>query len=626
MNVINLGSALVLALSTGIVSGAQISKNLQFTRGAINRAWVGEGGKGAWVYQAVGDDIMKGGRLLLTHGRRDVLPSPSSSYESWTVYAPEDERESLENPKAFWEAFRLKRFHDYEQQSTKVLASPFPVDHWLENGERVEIGETPLEVISTPGYTRGAISYIGVIDGKRTAFTGDLIYEGGRIIDLYSFQDAIPEAQIRGYHGYAARLANLVSSLEKLLKLDLDLIVPARGPLIRNPSEAMNLLLGRVRDVYRNYLSTNALNWYFKEDRMRTSGERVLGEGADIPLMSYSTHLETPDWILSQSTSRLIVSDDGFGFLLDCGSERVIDAVNDWIEQGLVRGIEGLFVTHYHDDHTDAVQKAAEVFGCPVYAVHEYKDVLENPAAYHLPAMTSNSILDVTGMEDGTKMQWREFNFTFHFYPGQAYYHGALMVEKPEHEPIFFIGDSFSPSGMDDYCLLNRNLMQKDTGYFLCMNKLRQISGDYWLINEHIPHIFRFSDVELGYLEHRYSQRHEIISELVPWDDPNYGIDEQWAFFYPYGAEMSGGSRREFEVRLTNHSPVPREFQITPRGKQGVIAKSGTIRLELPARATGKVKFEVQAPRKAGTYLVTADVVSGEMRFENWIEAMIIVD
>ena len=626
MNVIILCSALVLVLSTGTVAATQISKNLQFTRGAINRVWLGEPGTGTWVYQPDGDDVVKESRLLLTHGRRDVLPSDSSSFEYWTVYAPKDERESLEKPEEFWTAFRLKRFHDYEQQSTKVLASPFPVDHWLENGERVKFGETVLEVITTPGYTRGAITYFGVIDGKRTAFTGDLIYDGGRIIDLYSFQDAIPEAQIRGYHGYAARLASLVSSLEKLLKLNLELIVPARGPLIRNPSEAMNQLLVRVKDLYRNYLSTNALNWYFKEDRMRVSGERVLGEGADIPLMPYSTHLETPEWILSQSTSRLIVSDDGFGFLLDCGSQRVIDAVNDWIEQGLVRGIEGIFVTHFHDDHTDAVQKAAEIFDCPVYALNDYKDVLEHPAAYHLPAMTANPLLDVTGMKDGTKMLWREFNFTFHFYPGQAYYHGALMVEKPEQDPIFFIGDSFSPSGMDDYCLLNRNLMQKDTGYFLCMEKLRQISGDYWLINEHIPHIFRFSDVELGYLEHRYSQRHEILSDLVPWDDPNYGIDEQWAFFYPYSAEMSEGSRREFEVRLTNHSPISREFQITPRGQQGVKVASGPLTLELPSRGTGSVRFEVQAPRKVGTYLVTADVVSGEMRFENWIEAMIIVD
>ena len=626
MNLSSLIFSLSLVLSSSAVAATQVSKHLRFSSGAINRVWVGEPGKGAWIYQADGEADVKGHRLLLTHSRRDVLPSDSSRFESWTVYAPGDERAGFENPEAFWTEFRSKRFHDYEQQSTKVLASRFPVDHWIGDRDRVEVGNTTLEAIATPGYTRGAITYFGVVDGKRTAFTGDLIYEGGRIIDLYSFQDAIPEVQIRGYHGYAARLASLVSSLERLLELNLDLIVPARGPLIQNPPEAMNQLLGRVKSLYRNYLSTNALNWYFKEDRMRASGERILGKGADISLMPYSTHLETPEWILSQSTSRLIVSDDGFGFLLDCGYQRIIDAVHDWIDQGLVRGIEGIFVTHFHDDHADMVQKAAQVFDCPIYALNEYKDVLEHPAAYHLPAMTSNPMSNVIGMKDGTKMRWREFDFTFHFYPGQAYYHGALMVNKPEHDPIFFVGDSFSPSGMDDYCLLNRNLMQKNTGYFLCLKKLREISGDYWMINEHIPHIFRFSDIELGYLEHRYSQRHDIISELVPWDDPNYGIDEQWAFFYPYSAEMNGGGQREFEVRLTNHSPVSREFQVTPRGQQGVTVQGGTLTLKLPSGGTGSVRFNVQAPEKAGTYLVTADVVSGEMRFENWIEAMILVD
>ena len=25
-----------------------------------------------------------------------------------------------------------------------------------------------------------------------------------------------------------------------------------------------------------------------------------------------------------------------------------------------------------------------------------------------------------------------------------------------------------------------------------------------------------------------------MIADLVPWDDPNYAIDEEWAWFYPY--------------------------------------------------------------------------------------------
>lgn len=618
--------ALFVFVPLGDLVGSEISENLWFNPGPVNQVKVGRAESAAWIYRASEESTLESQRLLVTHGRRDVLPRDPKQFESWTVFAPAAERDLIESPMKFWEAFRVDRFHDYGQQSTKVLAEPLSVDQWLKGGDQVRVGELTLEVFDTPGYTRGAITYVGDIDGRRTAFTGDLIYEGGRLIDLYSFQDAIPEAQIRGYHGYAARLAQLVSSLERLLQEELELIVPARGPLIEKPDQAMTRLIQRAKALYRNYLSTNALNWYFKEDRMRLSGERVLGKGADIALMPYSTHLETPDWILSHSTSRLMVSDEGYGFLLDCGYQHVIDTVQDWIEQGLVREIEGIFVTHFHDDHADQVQKAVELFDCPVYALSEYKDVLENPSAYHLPAMTANPISSVTEMKDGQRLKWREFDLTFHYYPGQAYHHGALMAEKEGASPIFFIGDSFSPSGMDDYCLLNRNLMHRDLGYFLCLSKLRQIPGEYWLINEHIPHIFRFSDVELGYLEQRYQERHDILSELVPWDDPNYAIDEQWAVFYPYGTEVERGAGKKLEVRITNHSPVARSFEILPHGNQGIEVSPKRAVLKLPARGSGSIEFQMQAPDRAGTYLLTADVLSEGMSFSNWIEALIQVE
>ena len=41
--------------------------------------------------------------------------------------------------------------------------------------------------------------------------------------------------------------------------------------------------------------------------------------------------------------------------------------------------MDGIFVTHCHDDHTDFVQKASEEFACPVYALEDYRDVLEQP-------------------------------------------------------------------------------------------------------------------------------------------------------------------------------------------------------------------------------------------------------
>ncbi|MDA0590111.1 MAG: MBL fold metallo-hydrolase [Planctomycetota bacterium] len=573
-------------------------------------------------------DLEKGVKhVLLTHHRRDVLRDARKLAAAGVkVVAPRDEEALIARPGEFWQEFSTKRFHDYAQQSTKILGEPLKVDRWVEDGDEFELGGKTFRVISTPGFTRGAVSYITMDGNRKTAFTGDLIYGDGQILDLYSFQDAIPEAKVGGYHGYGGRLAQLISSLRKIRDEKPDVIIPARGPLIPRPAQSIDKLISRVQALYANYLSTNALNWYFKEERMTICGRRVLGEDADIKLMPYSLHQETPDWIWEQATSRMIISDDGHGILLDCGYQRVIDGVKKLMAQGLVKKVDGIFVTHYHDDHTDMVQAAAEEFGCPIYSTLEYEDILENPAAYHMPAMTANPMKDVIGKKSGSKMKWKEFDLTFEFFPGQALYHGALLVKRGKDTPVFFIGDAFSPSGIDDYCVLNRNLAHKDQGYQFCLERVAKLGENHWLINEHIPHVFRFSPKEMDYLQTNYKKRVEMLRELSPWDDPNYAIDEHWAVFYPYGLKAKPGETVEVEVRVTNHSPQARAFKVTPNAGAGFGPMSSGVWLTLEPDTTESVPLKVRVPQTPGTWIVTADIESKGMTFHDWAEALITVE
>jgi glyoxylase-like metal-dependent hydrolase (beta-lactamase superfamily II) len=352
----------------------------------------------------------------------------------------------------------------------------------------------------------------------------------------------------------------------------------------------------------------------------------VLGTGSDIELIPYSRHEQTPDCVYENSTSRLLLSEDGHGFLLDCGYQRVIDAVKKLISQGVVKQVDGIWVTHHHDDHTDMVQAAAEAFQCPVYATKEYADVLERPGAYHLPAMTANAIKSVKVVDDGQQMRWREFNLTFHFFPGQTLYHGALLVKKEGEKPILFVGDSFAPSGIDDYCVLNRNLVHEDSGYLRCFGKLRAMEEDFWLVNEHIRYVFAFSEDELDYLESRYRARIKILKELFPWDDPNYGIDEQWAVFYPYGANLSPGGTVELELRITNHSPVERTFHVTPHAYRGLQLLDQQPRISLLPRQSGGLKVRMRAGNETGNVLITADVRTEGMEFREWVEALVTIE
>ena len=579
----------------------------------------GKGSDSTQIYRT-GKPSQNASRLLLTHHRRDIIPTIPQNAR---VVAPREEEQLISKTGDYWKTMSLKRFHYYTQQSTKVLVEPVKVDQWVSEGDVVESTGVKFRVMATPGFTRGAISYLATIDGKRYAFTGDLIYGDGKIFDLYSFQDAIPEAKVGGYHGYGARLADLITSLRKIKAWKVDIIYPARGPVINNPAEAIDKLISRVQALYHNYLSTNALHWYFKEERMRICGERVLGKGAKIDLMPYCLYLDTPDWIIQFSTSRIIVADNGHGFLLDCGGKNQFEYVKDLVAKGVVKQIDGIFVTHTHDDHSQMIKAAAEHFKCPVYATTEYEDVLENPGRYLMPGLTEHAVTDVKGMKDGETMKWHEYEFTFRFFPGQMYYHGALLVKRPEAKTVFFIGDSFSPSGIDDYCLLNRNLVHPDSGYPRCFKIVRELPKNTWLINQHVPHVFRFSDKELTYLESQYAKRTKILRKLFPWDDPNYGIDERWATFYPYGNVMKPGETREVEVRLTNHSPIQRTFKVSPHDHRGTKVLSSPASTTLDPRAEGAVKVKIQAPIKPGVYIITADIDSKDMHFHDWVETII---
>jgi hydroxyacylglutathione hydrolase len=63
---------------------------------------------------------------------------------------------------------------DYKLNACKV-------DIKLEEDMEIKIGRFTMKVIWTPGHSSGSISLYGVIDGKRTIFTGCAVFYGGTI-------------------------------------------------------------------------------------------------------------------------------------------------------------------------------------------------------------------------------------------------------------------------------------------------------------------------------------------------------------------------------------------------------------------------------------------------------------
>jgi len=619
-----------LAVESGGESAVQLSEHVSLIPGPVNGISIEKDNTRLVVYGDPAGKIEDAELVLFTHSRRDVVWAGRQLIENGAMaVVPESDVGNFTNVEKFWNEFTTRRFHDYAQQGTKILTESLKIVRTVKAGENFSWKSIPIEVINTPGYTRQALSYLIEIDGIKYAFVGDIIYGNGKLFDIYSLQDAIAEAKIGGYHGWAGRMATLIDSLQKVADKKPDILVPARGPVIRNPGEAINLLIERLRAVYENYLSISAGQWYFK-DNYDILARRVLGQNPKVNWMPWAEVIKDkpPAWIIPISNSRLIISEDRRGFLIDCGSRGIVEDVIKLREAGKLTGLEGLFITHYHDDHTDNVAACLAEFNCPVYATGPLVDILEHPADYRLPCLTPNPIADIKVMPEAHKMRWKEFTFTFHDFPGQTIYHDALLVEKDNAEKIFFIGDSFTPSGIDDYCLLNRNLLHESMGYFYCLSLLRKIPPGTLLINQHVVETFSFNARQLDHMTDSLTKRKALLAELLPWDEPNYGIDERWIRFSPYHSKASPGRNVQVSLKTFNHSSNSRTLTFALNLPDGFDATPPTASVTIPPRIEKQVDFNlvVDSSVDPGIYVITTDVQQEQWNLPQWTEAIIEVE
>lgn len=619
-----------LAVQTSYAEVVQLSEHVSLVSGPVNGVVIEKDNSNLVIYGDPSGQIKKADMVLLTHSRRDVVWAGRELVENGaTAVVPFSDVQKFNGVELFWDEFKTRRFHDYYQQGTKILAEPINVGKTVKVGDKLSFKGMSIEVIDTPGYMRKAVSYIMEIDGLKYAFVGDIIYGKGKLFDLYSLQDAVKEAKIGGYHGWAGRMGELIKSLKKVAEKKPDIIVPARGPVIRNPSQAISLLIRRLQAVYENYLSISAGRWYFYK-RYDILARRVLGDNPKVNWMPWAEVIrdKPPEWIVPINNARLIISEDRSGFLVDCGSRRIVQKVIEFRKAGKLTDLEGLFITHYHDDHTNDVAACLDEFNCPVYATGSGVDILKHPGRYRLPCLTPNPIPEIKVMPEAHKMKWKEFTFTFYDFPGQTIYHDALLVEKDHAEKIFFIGDSFTPSGIDDYCLLNRNILHANAGYFYCLNLLKKIPSGTLLINQHVIEPFSFSDSQINHMITTLTKRKSLLAELFPWDESNYGIDERWIRFYPYGQKAKPGQAIKISLIALNHSNTSHRFTFSLNPPSEFDIKTRKASINVPSQTEKQVDFNIliSPSVESGIYVLTADVQLEKWNLPQWTEAMIEIE
>jgi glyoxylase-like metal-dependent hydrolase (beta-lactamase superfamily II) len=292
---------------------------------------------------------------------------------------------------------------------------------------------------------------------------------------------------------------------------------------------------------------------------------------------------------------------------------------------GAIGEIEWLWITHYHDDHVDAIPRFVDTFGCPVVADQSVASIVEEPLAWRLPCISPAEVSVDQKTVHGQRWQWHEFMVTAYHLPGQTLYHGGLVIEGCGVR-ILFAGDSFTRAGIDDYCPGNRNFLGRGLGFDACLELVEKLAPDY-ILNCHVDAAFAFSPQECQYMRANLARRVQLGAQLLPWDDPNYGLDEHWVRCFPYEQDVPAGHIAHLHIVITNHSSeqhsataqlcLPEEWSTSLPAKQVIV----------PPRSESYLAFSFTVPSNAwhGRRIIPVDLTYKGQSLGQFREAILVV-
>jgi glyoxylase-like metal-dependent hydrolase (beta-lactamase superfamily II) len=582
-----LQAAAALPLAHAANAGSEeILPGLSLIRGAVNTARFERHGKTLLIDS--GDLTAPPAEwVLFTHYHRDQASGASRLVAAGTKAAvPAAERRLFEGAREFWDSAEAILYHRAKRFRPSLFAvrDPVPAARAMQGGDIFEWEGLRFEALDTPGHTDGSLTYLVETGGKRVAFTGDLICGPGRIWEVYSLQKLIPGLPA-AYEGFGGAVGDVKASLDLVLQRKPDLVVPSHGVIVRDPPAAVAELKKNLDAVMNNFLTT--ADW-------RVNRRGVYPPDKAPAMLPALPPVAYPKWFRDiRFTSKAIVADDTSIFLSDCGNAAVIDRLAQLLAAREIGPIEGIWITHYHDDHTAFINAAQQRFGGRIHVQRELVNIIEHPAAYNMPCLVAEPIRVDRIMEHGETIEWKEFRLTAYYFPGQTLYHAGLLVERDGFK-LFLSGDSFGNWGIDDYCCENRNFLGRNAGYQRCLDLLLEIKPDM-MVNPHwgpVPISSEYVKKTKDLLE----QREKLYGRLFPHDNANFGTDPYWIHAYPYRQAALPGARVEIEARVMNHSARPMLARTELNVPRGWKVERTNLEIEIPARTEGRIRLGAITP------------------------------
>src|SRR5215203_2000887 len=126
--------------------------------------------------------------VLLTHHHRDQVQGLERAADAGvSIWAPPVERELVDDVDRRWQARQIDNDYDLRQDRFSLLEQ-VPVAGTVAEYRKRRYGGIDVYTLPTPGHTVGSVTYLVEVDGRRLAFTGDLVYGHGKVWSLAATQ------------------------------------------------------------------------------------------------------------------------------------------------------------------------------------------------------------------------------------------------------------------------------------------------------------------------------------------------------------------------------------------------------------------------------------------------------
>lgn len=550
--------------------------------------------------------------VLHTHHHRDQCWGDHILIEQEAKIAvPEYERYLFEKVEKFWDHKRI--YDNYNDRNTFFsMGKNIPVQASLEDYETFTWHNYRVRVLPAKGHTLGSSVLIVETDGQRMAFTGDLMYEGGKLYQLHAMEYS---------YGDMAGILFTSQSIRNLARKRPDICLPSHGPVIDDPQECIRKLEQRILRLVRLACPEReeCLN-----ERLYPISRHLLWGGA-ITCSNFYV-------ILSNSGKALLI-DYGHSFPehMHVGEDRedeetmrfVAHHLNELFDNYGVREIEAVIPTHVHDDHTCGIPYLQRHHQVKCWTIKQMAPVLATPNRWSsTPCCYNRPIRIDREFSDGEEFTWEDYRFKIYHAPGQTEFH-SIVSTSIDHTEVAFTGDNIFPREVATWASntrqrpiqtqVFRNSFQLSM-HRKCENLMREISPDRICPGHGEP--FDFDKFKLENHTDYINQKENLFRELTP-EPAEQSVDLFWARMLPYQSTAQVGEEKQFVLLLRNNFPEEREFKANLLLPEKWNALDGSGKIRLSPGKSGKITMSARAPaekiKTSSRQLITAEVLIDEV-------------